>query len=270
MSSAAWVASVSRRGRSHTTVTPPRRPASTTASTGAGIQLVAAPGTGQDADPAMSRQRLAHRRPVQPSALQRQVGPPQPGCGLAAHQQIDAAAPRIEVHQERVGGGLRQCDREQRRAGPAATRRSRRRPHRAARRRAPIRRLRRVRGPVHVSCSGSLSTCWAPTVMAAAQVAVVGSAAVNTLTWARRGSAVCPHRSAAACIEHHGRGRRPRFPARPQILRRRGPPEHRRPRPPGPARRARSGVGQHRQHTRGTRHCLRASSRQSLAHRAGP
>ena len=68
----------------------------------------------------MSRQRLAHGRPVEPSALQRQVGPTQARCTLAAHQQIDAAAPRVEIHQERVAGGLRQRDREQRRAGTAA------------------------------------------------------------------------------------------------------------------------------------------------------
>ncbi|CFE41874.1 Uncharacterised protein [Mycobacterium tuberculosis] len=48
------------------------------------------------------------------------------------------------------------------------------------------------------SCSGILSTCWAPTVMAAAQVAVAASVPVNTLTWVRRGSASRPHRSAAA------------------------------------------------------------------------
>ena len=40
-----------------------------------GVQLVSAPGARQHADPAMARQRLAHRRPIQPSALQRQVGP---------------------------------------------------------------------------------------------------------------------------------------------------------------------------------------------------
>ena len=103
----------------------------------------------------MSRQRIAHRRPVQPTALQRQVRPAQTGRGLGADQQIDAAAPGIEVDQQRIGGGLRQRGREQRRTRAAAPADHGR--HRAPghRRRARIRRPRRARGPVHVPARAS-------------------------------------------------------------------------------------------------------------------
>ncbi|CAG7021751.1 hypothetical protein PICSAR164_03830 [Mycobacterium avium subsp. paratuberculosis] len=83
-----------------------------------GVHLVTAPGSRQHADAAVPRQRIAHRRPIEPAALQRQVRPAQPRGVLAAEQQLDPAAPRVEVHQQRVAGGLGQGDREQ--GGPGA------------------------------------------------------------------------------------------------------------------------------------------------------
>ena len=59
---------------------------------------------------------------VQPTALQRQVGPAETGHGLGTQRQVDAAAPRVGIDQQGVGRAVRQCGREQRRAGPATTR----------------------------------------------------------------------------------------------------------------------------------------------------
>ncbi|EUA57043.1 putative septum site determining protein [Mycobacterium intracellulare 1956] len=85
-----------------------------------GVHLVPAPRSGQHADAAVSRQRIAHRRPGEPPTPQRQVRPAQARRVFATEQQFDAATPRVEVHQQRIGGGLSKGDRERRGAGPAA------------------------------------------------------------------------------------------------------------------------------------------------------
>ncbi len=90
---AACAASVNRRGRSQITLT----------ALGGGVYPPGA-GSRQHADAAVPRQRIAHRRPIEPAALQRQVRPAQPRGVLAAEQQLDPAAPRVEVHQQRGAG----------------------------------------------------------------------------------------------------------------------------------------------------------------------
>ncbi len=88
----------------------------------AGARFVTAARSGQHTDPAEAWQRIAYRTPAESTTLQTQVRPPQPRRGFPAQQQIDTPAPRVEIDQQCLGGGMTQGHREDRRPRPAAGR----------------------------------------------------------------------------------------------------------------------------------------------------
>ena len=203
-----------------------------------GVQFVAAPGARQHADPPVSRQRLAHCRPGQPSALQRQIGPAQarawsrrPPADRCRHP-TDRGRPAVSRWQP-APGRPRTMTRPPRRAPD----------HRDDLAARPVV-ARRFTGfgeladQIHALARAASAHAGHRPSMAAAHVVVAGSAAVSTLTWARRGSAACPHRSAAASSSTTAAAADQVFLLTGRSRCRHGPPEHRRPRPPGPARRA--------------------------------
>src|SRR5258708_671671 len=58
--------------------------------------------------------RLAQCRVIHPSPLYRQARPAQPGVGFPAEREIDAAAPGIDVDEQRLGRGEGERRREHR------------------------------------------------------------------------------------------------------------------------------------------------------------
>ena len=119
------------RGRSTTTVSWPRCAADSASRTANACRLPGGPGVpGQHAEPVAARQRLAQRAAAEPPGRLAQRVPPDAVVVVEAEDPVDARAERVGVDDHgRAGarGQLPERAGERRRAGPAATRRSRRR-----------------------------------------------------------------------------------------------------------------------------------------------
>ena len=203
-----------------------------------GVQFVAAPGAGQQADAAVPRQRVAHGRPVQAAALQSQVRPtqtrPWSRCPAANRCRRPRGRDRPAARRWRHGPGRRRTTTRRRRR----SRRSPRRPRRVTRRRAPIRAASassRIKFVVPAR-AGSTHVGRRPR-SAAAQVAVegVGDGQHADVSAARQRRPATSVAAASSSTTAAAADQVFRLTDEP---RRHGPPEHRRPPRPGPARRA--------------------------------
>jgi hypothetical protein len=181
VSRAIWTASVNRRGTSHTTVAPPRRPASTTASVAAASGSCprrvpdnrviprcrgSASRTADHVNRPPWTARSGQRTPAMPSPPTSRSIPPPHGsrstsrgsvaaCANAAANNEAPAPPRPPITAT-TSPRVRSSRAES--AASASARTSSR------------------------SCVGSVRTCWAPTATAAAQIAGSGSELSSTVT----------------------------------------------------------------------------------------
>ena len=138
-------AAVARRGRSQITVAPPRLPASITAPSGRGIDVVAGATARQHADPVSCGSASRNAGVAEPTALQRQVGPAQAGarprCPASGRCRHPTGRRRRAAHRAATAPTRSRRPRHPRRRG----RRSRRRPRRDDPRRGTRRRRRTAR-----------------------------------------------------------------------------------------------------------------------------
>ena len=197
VSKAISAASVNRRGRSHTTVAPPRRPASMTACT--------APASNSHPRRVPDSMLIPRCRGNASRTADQFSRPPcsarsgqrTPGVVSAPTSRSIPPAQGSRSTSKRIGRRLRQATANSDAPAPprppiTATTAPRAPSSRAD---SPASASSRTRS---CSCAGSFSTCPAPTSMAAAQVAGAGSPPVTTITCARRGNPVTAHPCAAA------------------------------------------------------------------------
>ena len=179
-----------------------------TASTGPGVHLVAPRRAArQHADPAVPRQRLAQRRPAQPTAAQT-PGRASADPGFASLPSSRSMPP---PHGSRStssasGGRLRQRGREHRRPGSAAAADHGDHPTARAAVAQPTPRLRRDRAPARRSWPGSVTNVLGADGDRRLPIRPLPvRSRLSRITWPRRGSAARPHRRAARLVEQDRR-----------------------------------------------------------------